>query len=72
MLLKRNVNGLIRYYKIDLSLNLFGEWLVIRTFGSLKYSLPKGVITNIYPELIDAKAAYEALIRKKAAKGYRL
>ena len=71
MIMKRNVNGLIRYYRIDLLLNLFGEWMVIRTFGSVKHSIPTRVITTIYPEKIDAQTAYEALIRKKEQKGYR-
>jgi hypothetical protein len=71
MILKRSVNGLIRYYRIDLLLNLFGEWMVIRTFGSIKYSVPTRVITTIYPEKIDAQTAYEALICKKELKGYR-
>lgn len=70
MILKRRVNGLVRYYRIDLLLNLFGEWMMIRTFGSIKHSLPTGVITKVYIEQIDAQKAYEALIRKKESKGY--
>jgi predicted DNA-binding WGR domain protein len=45
--------------------------MVIRTFGSVKHSIPTRVITTIYPEKIDAQTAYEALIRKKEQKGYR-
>jgi len=71
MILKRSVNGLMRYYRIDLFLNLFGEWMVIRTFGSINHSLPTGVITKVYAEQVDAQKAYEALICQKELKGYR-
>lgn len=72
MNMKRTVNGQDRYYRINLSQNLLGEWIVIRTFGSEKRSSPKGEIVNVYLQQIDAKQAYEKLFGQKLKKGYRL
>lgn len=71
MIMKRRVNGLVRYYRIDLFQNLFGEWIIVRVFGSMKRSKPTGEIVNVYQKQIEAQQAYGSLIERKMKKGYQ-
>jgi hypothetical protein len=66
----RTVNARVRYYTIDLISNLFGEWMVIRTYGSVKKLKPTGVIRDIYNNAEDAAASIQVLIQAKQKKGY--
>ncbi|MFA5216282.1 WGR domain-containing protein [Sulfuricurvum sp.] len=68
--MSRVVNAKERYYKIELIPNLFGEVLLIRTFGSLNRLKPTGVIRQTYNDVQEAMAIMNALIHAKAKRGY--
>lgn len=70
MTMIRSVNAQERYYKIELIPNLFGEVLLIRTYGSANKLKPTGVITQIYANTLEAVDAQERLINQKRKKGY--
>lgn len=65
--LSRAVNNRLRYYRIELIDNLFGESLLIRTYGSLLRAKATRTITDRF----DAHRAYEKLLELKTRKGYR-
>lgn len=56
---------------LELITNLFGEYLLIRTYGSCKNTRPTGVISNTYETLMDAKTAIEEVLYEKFKRGYR-
>lgn len=66
----RSVKGRVRYYTFELIPNLFGEWMVVRTYGSIKKLKPTGVIREIYDNSEEAMCAMKLLIRAKEKKGY--
>lgn len=66
----RIVKGRVRYYMIELIPNLFSEWMVIRTYGSIKKLKPTGVIREIYDNAEDAAESLQSLINAKHKKGY--
>lgn len=69
--LSRAVNNRLRYYRIELIDNLFGESLLIRTYGSLLRAKATRTITEVYSNQFDAHRAYEKLLELKTNKGYR-
>lgn len=69
--LYRNVNAKERRYTIECIPSLFGEWIVIRTFGSSSKPSPMGVIKNYYTDEEEAQMQLEILLRLKTNKGYR-
>lgn len=70
MTMTRSVNGRVRYYTFELIPNLFGEWMVVRTYGSIKKLKPTGVIREIYDNAEEAMVVMRLLIRAKENKGY--
>jgi len=50
--------------------NLFGEWMVVRTYGSIKKLKPTGVIREIYDSAEVAAESIQSLINAKLKKGY--
>ena len=66
----RIVKGRVRYYTLGLIPNLFGEWMVVRTYGSIKKLKPTGVIREIYNDAETAVASMQLLISTKHKKGY--
>lgn len=70
MTMTRSVKGRVRYYTFELIPNLFGEWMVVRTYGSIKKLKPTGVIREIYDNAEEAMGAMRLLIRAKEKKGY--
>jgi len=66
------VNERRRYYAIELIANLFGEFLLVRTFGGCTRAKPTGVIYEIYKDQSNAQHALEALLEHKYARGYEL
>jgi predicted DNA-binding WGR domain protein len=66
----RCVKGRVRYYTLELIPNLFGEWMVVRTYGSIKKLKPTGVIREIYNDTEAAVASMQLLISSKRKKGY--
>ncbi|MCX6061156.1 MAG: WGR domain-containing protein [Campylobacterales bacterium] len=66
----RAVNARERYYTVELFPNLFGEWLLVRTYGSLKKLKPTGVIRQIYESADEAMEYLITFIQAKKKKGY--
>lgn len=66
----RHVKGRVRYYTLELIPNLFGEWMVVRTYGSIKKLKPTGVIREIYDNAEAAAESMQLLISVKLKKGY--
>lgn len=66
----RHVKGRVRYYTLELIPNLFGEWMVVRTYGSIKKLKPTGVIREIYNDAEAAAESIQSLINAKLKKGY--
>jgi len=66
----RTVNHRERWYRLEVSENLFGEWVLTRSFGSLYHSSPIGVMMETFPNKVSAYAAYERLNNQKMKKGY--
>ena len=70
MTMTRSVKGRVRYYTLELIPNLFGEWMVVRTYGSIKKLKPTGVIREIYDNAEAAAESMQLLISAKLKKGY--
>lgn len=70
MTMIRSVKGRVRYYTLELIANLFGEWMVVRTYGSIKKLKPTGVICEIYDSAEAAAESLQSLINAKHKKGY--
>lgn len=68
--LKRSVAERERYYRLELIANLFGEFLLIRTFGAVNRAKPTRSICDAYTTLQEAKEAMEKLLRLKSLRGY--
>ncbi|MCL4431780.1 MAG: WGR domain-containing protein [Epsilonproteobacteria bacterium] len=66
----RSVKGRVRYYTLELIPNLFGEWMLVRTYGSIKKLKPTGVIREIYDNAEAAAESLQSLINAKQKKGY--
>lgn len=66
----RSVKGRVRYYTLELIPNLFGEWMVVRTYGSIKKLKPTGVIREIYNDAEAAIASMQLVISAKQKRGY--
>lgn len=66
----RTVNERLRWYRLELSPNLFGEWLLIRSFGSMGRSRATGVKTELFDNPLMAQKVIERLVRSKTKKGY--
>lgn len=64
----RSVKGRVRYYTLELIPNLFGEWMLMRTYGSIKQRKPTGVIREIYDSVEEAFHSMQLLIRAKEKK----
>ena len=69
-MLTRCVDSKMRYYTIELISNLFDEWLLIRSFGSMKRKAPTGVIQMLFSSKAEAESSLEALVLAKEKKGY--
>ncbi len=70
MTMTRSVKGRVRYYTLELIPNLFGEWMLVRTYGSIKKLKPTGVIREIYDNAEAAAESLQSLINTKQKKGY--
>lgn len=69
-ILKRTVNAKERYYVLELIANLFGEYLVIRTYGACMNAKPTRIITDTYSSLNTAQEAMEEILHEKHKRGY--
>lgn len=70
LLMVRTVNDRNRWYRLELLPNLFGEWLLIRSFGSIGRSRATGIKTEPFDNPLLAQKVFERLVRSKTKKGY--
>lgn len=70
--LYRTVNKRMRYYKVELISNLFGEYLLIRTYGAYSRAKPTRVICERYATAQEAKSVKEEILHQKQLRGYFL
>lgn len=68
----RTVNDRKRWYRLEVVRNLFGEWLLIRSFGSLNRSTPMRIISEVFGDQSTAMKAYEELLNRKQKRGYEV
>jgi predicted DNA-binding WGR domain protein len=66
--MSRVINETKRYYKIEILPNLFGEWVLVRSYGSIK-SRPR-MKAEVFEKIDYAQAAFERLLGMKMKKGY--
>ena len=69
-ILYRCVNHKVRYYKLYLTPTLFGEYLFVREYGSVKYKKPTRVIREYYSSLEEAFSKFDKKLREKLFRGY--
>jgi predicted DNA-binding WGR domain protein len=69
-ILYRNSGLNIRYYKLEMFLSLFGEYIVEREYGNVAYRAPTGVRKKIFFSIESAKEFYFKILKAKKAKGY--
>lgn len=70
MTMTRTVNERERWYRLEVVPNLFGEWLLIRTFGSLYQPKPIGTMVEVFNDQDRAMNAYKKLTGLKQKRGY--
>lgn len=68
----RTVNYRKRWYRLEVVRNLFGEWLLIRSFGSMRRSTPMRIISEVFGDQSTAMKAYEELLNRKQKRGYEV
>ena len=69
-ILYRTVNERQRYYTIQMLPNLFGETLVIRTYGARKNLKATRTIQEVYAIQAEAHHKVDVLIASKRKRGY--
>lgn len=70
IILHRMVQMRQRYYTMETIANLFGEYLLICTYGSSKRAKPTGVRLEMFMNVQDANKAFDDRLMKKIKKGY--
>jgi len=71
--LTRTTNkGHTRYYKIISLINLFGDHIVQRIFGSVSYKKPTGMIEHSFHTRAEAERYVKAILSRKIHRGYSL
>lgn len=60
----------VRYYKIEISLTLFGEIILERTYGNVTYKKHTGKITHFLDTISEAQAHFKRICHEKIKKGY--
>jgi len=61
----------VRYYKLELFLSLFGEYIVEREYGNVIYRSPTGRRKNIFLSINSAKEFYFKTLKSKKHRGYK-
>ena len=69
-ILYRYVNDKVRYYKINLFVDLFGEYLLIKEYGNIKYKKPTRILQEYYQTQEEALDSFEKKLQEKITKGY--
>jgi predicted DNA-binding WGR domain protein len=49
---------------------LFGEFIIERTYGNIRYKTPTGIKKEFFNSMKEAGVAFEKLINQKKKKGY--
>jgi len=68
--LYREVNHRIRYYKLSLMLNLFGEYIFLKEYGSIKAKRATRTIVEYFKNYQEAQIAFEQTLFAKLKRGY--
>ncbi len=71
IILYREVNHKVRYYRLTLMLNLFGEYIFTKEYGSMKRAKPTRVIEEYYKTYKAAYKHLEQKLQEKYKKGYK-
>ena len=58
-----------RFYRLDVQLDLFGEWCLVREWGRIGRT--GRTCTNAFPNAQEAEAALKRLSAAKVRRGYR-
>lgn len=66
----RSVNERKRWYRLEVVPNLFGEWLLIRSFGSISNPKPIGTMVELFSDEQTALQAYKKLTDANHKRGY--
>jgi len=69
--LYREVNHKVRYYKLSLMLNIFGEYIFTKEYGSLKRAKPIRVIEEYYESYKTVYQYFEKKLQEKYKRGYK-
>jgi len=69
--LYRDVNHKERYYRISLILNLFGEYILQKSYGSCERKKPTRTIEEYFSSYTEASRGLELKLKEKYKKGYR-
>ncbi|HFP7627381.1 WGR domain-containing protein [Campylobacter jejuni] len=62
----------IRYYEIEISKNLFGDYFIERTYGSIKYKSFTGKRVNYFSSKDEALLFFEKIVKLKEKRGYKI
>ena len=68
--LYREVNYRLRYYRLSILLNLFGEYIFKCEYGSVKSQRPTRVIENYFSNYKEAYRSLEKKLIQKYKRGY--
>lgn len=60
-----------KYYKLELSINLFGNYILERTYGSCSNKTPTGKKMTEYINEENALFEFNKIIKAKLKKGYQ-
>lgn len=69
-MMTRRVKTKVRYYTIEVFPTLFGETLVVRTYGACANAKPTGTIMEYYDNTEDAQNRVHILTHRKCKGGY--
>jgi len=69
--LYREVNGRVRYYRIKTYLTIFGEYLLVREWGSIDNKKATGEKQSYFSTLNEAIKTINIIIATKKQKGYK-
>lgn len=70
--MSRNIDNKIRYYNIELQKNLFEEFMVINTYGSINNRSPTGKIVNYFKSKVEAGEFVKNEVIRKQKNRYKI
>ena len=68
----RIVNKNERYYIINVTPTLFGEFCLERIYGASRYKNPTRKIQSFFFSIDEANSEYTFLLKNKLSKGYQI